>query len=381
MSTWEEIQNKIKNAERFGMDETLPRSLDTLSVADYWQRRFEEEHRLLEKSIESKEKEMDFLKERVERQRTELQLTRAELESFRLQLFDKQRYWEERHRSLELENQGLKEKISWEVQVRVLEEQNKFLTEHGARKEKASEEDVVARNKWRETETARVQLASELQSANEKLNALLSEKKKWEEERTQKGEAMEALNKEKTALEEKLQGLSGASAPLQAENERLAKSLADATRTLARLDKHWSTREQDYLLNMEDLARGFAHRVRNYLGIMSGTLQLALSGEKMEESLKEQILLVDQNAQEMLKTIEEFLSLSRIPEMSLETLDLNQYLRQTVSALEEKCSAAKIKIEWEMAENLPSVRVDTRLMGEAVSAVVLNAVEAMPDGG
>ncbi|HOW27522.1 MAG TPA: ATP-binding protein [Elusimicrobiota bacterium] len=382
MSSWEDIKNKIKSLEQTGTAENIPRSMDTLSVADYWQRRFEEEHQLLAKSLETKEHEMEFLRERVERQRTELQLTRAELESHRVQIFDKQRYWEERHRSLEIENQSLKEKITWEVQVRVLEEQNRFLTSHAGLKKKEEEaDDSVSKSKLQESETARFQLAHELQDARSRLEALQTEMRRWEEERAQAASRVEMLQRDKTDLEDRIKGMESAGTSVREENARMVQALNEAVRKAERAQKLLDEREREYLLTMEDLARGFAHRVRNYLGIMSGTLQLSLSNEKVDEELKQQMLLVDQNAQEMLKSIEEFLSLARIPEMSLETLDVNQYMRQALSALEDKSGAANVKIHLTPAEKLPSVRGDTRLIGEAVSALVENAIEAMPDGG
>ncbi len=40
-----------------------------------------------------------------------------------------------------------------------------------------------------------------------------------------------------------------------------------------------------------------------------------------------------------------------------------------------------MSVRWSLAENLPPVRADARLLEEAVRALALNAAEAMPGGG
>src|SRR5687768_13422422 len=134
MSTWEEIKQKIQNLEKDPMvDADMLRTMDTISIADYWRRRFEEEHALSERKLGGKDEEIRGLKDRVERQGMDLRLVGQELDAARTQLLDRQRYWEERHHALELENRGMKERMDWEIKTRVLEEQNRFLAGRKAR--------------------------------------------------------------------------------------------------------------------------------------------------------------------------------------------------------------------------------------------------------
>jgi signal transduction histidine kinase len=161
----------------------------------------------------------------------------------------------------------------------------------------------------------------------------------------------------------------------------LKKDIEPLQGKLERLRQYLEQREKEHLIGLEDLGRGFAHRVRNYLGIMSGTLQLCLANYKMEPELQEQVNLVDQNAQEMLKAIEEFLSLVRVPEMNLESVDVNQFLQRTLAALEDRAKSANVRFMWTLAEGLPPASADPRLLAEAFSSLAVNAIDAMPDGG
>ncbi|MBI4395561.1 MAG: hypothetical protein HY548_00605 [Elusimicrobia bacterium] len=380
MSTWEDVKKKIQNLEKDPfVDADMLRTMDTISIADYWRRRFEEEHALSERKMGGKEEEVHQLKDRVERQVVDLQLLHQQLDSARTQLVDKQRYWEERHHNLELENRSLKDRMDWEIKSRVLEEQNRFLAERLRRPQETSEEPPTGASK-KELESARAQ-AQELQA---KLAVLEGEKGQWQTERARLAalaQEAEALRNAKAEWEEKARLLEKESVPVKEENGRLQDLFAALSGRMSRLKAYLDLREKDHLTSLEDLGRGFAHRVRNYLGIMSGTLQLCLANYKMEDELKEQVTLVDENAQEMLKAIEEFLSLVRVPEMNLETLDLNAFFSRALAALEDKFKAANVKLQWDGSAPVPPVSVDTRLMGEAVSALATNALEAMAEGG
>jgi signal transduction histidine kinase len=370
MNTWDDVKKKIQNLEKDPfLDADMLRTLDTISIADYWRRRFEEEHSLWERRLGGKDEENRQLKDRLERQSVELQLLHQQLESARTQLMDKMHYWEERNHALELDNRSLKDRMDWEVKSRVLEEQNRFLAEQVGRRPRAQDKGGEALD----TE-GQAQLQEERQKAEQERQRALSLQQK-----------VESLEKLRAEWEQKAIDLERSAGPLKEENTRLQKMIQPLTDRLQRLKKQYEEymegREKERLATLEDLGRGFAHRVRNFLGIMSGTLQLCLSNYKMEKELEEQITLVDQNAQEMLKAIEEFLSLSRVPEMTIEDLDLNGFLTRAMAALEDKTKAANVRVQWDLAQGLPPVKGDARLLTEAVVALTMNAVEAMPEGG
>ena len=45
MSTWDDVKKKIQNLEKNPfIDADTLKTLDTISIADYWRRRYDEEH-------------------------------------------------------------------------------------------------------------------------------------------------------------------------------------------------------------------------------------------------------------------------------------------------------------------------------------------------
>jgi len=115
-------------------------------------------------------------------------------------------------------------------------------------------------------------------------------------------------------------------------------------------------RETEHFVMLEDLGRGFAHRVRNYLGIMSGTVQLCLSNYKMESEFEEQLKIVDQNVQDMLKSIEDFLGFARIPEMALQPLNPGEVLDGILKPLDAKLRSQKIMLKKKFDSALPQFK-------------------------
>ena len=62
-------------------------------------------------------------------------------------------------------------------------------------------------------------------------------------------------------------------------------------------------------------------------------------------------------------------------------MDVNGFVGQTLASFENNAQAANVKIQWNPADKLPSIRMDELWVGEAIAAIVTNAIEAMPEGG
>lgn len=385
MKNWDEVKNKIHNLEKDPfMSQDMLRTLDTISIADYWRRRFEEEHALGDRRAAAKDEELGQLKARLEKQGLELQMAQTQVASTKTQLEDRDRFWQEKHRFLELESRGLRDRMDWEIRTRVLEEQNRFLQERAQRDKSGQDEASVPRRKLEELEAAKAQAERETLELRTKNNILQEEKAKWELERPRLREAAaesEKILKAKEALEVQMRVLESTMSELRRQEKESNGKIGPLSDKCERLSKRLEKSEKEHLLLMEDIGRGFAHRVRNFLGIMSGTLQLCLSTYKMSDDLQKQINVAEQNSQEILKAIEEFLSMVRIPPMAVEVFDLNEFLSRSFAAQEEKIQAANANVHWIKSEAPAMVSADAKLLEEALTALLNNALESMSDGG
>ena len=83
----------------------------------------------------------------------------------------------------------------------------------------------------------------------------------------------------------------------------------------------------------------------------------------------------------MLKSIEDFLSLARIPEMNMQPLNFNQVSDAAIASLGDRFRADNINVGRNFAVDMPSFKGDQKLLSEGLRHLLQNAAEAMPQGG
>jgi signal transduction histidine kinase len=110
-------------------------------------------------------------------------------------------------------------------------------------------------------------------------------------------------------------------------------------------------------------------------------MQLSLVNFKMEPDLEEQLKIVDTNVQDMLKSIEDFLSLARIPEMNMQPLNINQVCDAAIALLGDRFRSDNITVSRNYGIEMPSFKGDQKLLSEGLSHLLQNSAEAMPQGG
>lgn len=129
------------------------------------------------------------------------------------------------------------------------------------------------------------------------------------------------------------------------------------------------------------IARTIAHEVRNPLT----NVTLAL-GELMDElpDHNEAIQLyhdiIDRNVSRINQLIDEMLNSSRPKELDLELININEVLEEAMAQAADRMELAHIKLEKELAGNLPSLLADRVKIRMAFLNVIINAIEAMEPG-
>ncbi|NIV32486.1 MAG: hypothetical protein GWN58_24520 [Anaerolineae bacterium] len=73
--------------------------------------------------------------------------------------------------------------------------------------------------------------------------------------------------------------------------------------------------------------------------------------------------------------------LSREPEARREPTDLNTLVEKTVLLTQKRCQQRRVEVAWSPATELPAVSLAPDRVQQVLLNLVLNAVEAMPEGG
>ena len=132
-----------------------------------------------------------------------------------------------------------------------------------------------------------------------------------------------------------------------------------------------------------EVMRGLAHEIRNPLNAMSVTVQLLEedmeAGELDREELKAQLGLIRNEAERLEAVLSDFQRYARIM-MRAEAADIGQLIDDTLDFMTPTAEQSGIEIVREI-EPLPVMAADPKLLQQAFLNVILNAFQAMQEGG
>ncbi len=165
----------------------------------------------------------------------------------------------------------------------------------------------------------------------------------------------------------------------------------EITRLIASFNKMAAELEsrQEQLVQSRKLASigtftsGIAHELNNPLNNISITAEDLMSNyrdmpEKEMDELIGDILVQTDRASKVVKNLLEF---SRTEKPNFKDLDLREVIERTVRFIRNQLVVSGIRMEKEIADNLPSVRGKQQDLQQAFLNIFSNAIHAMPDGG
>jgi signal transduction histidine kinase len=130
-----------------------------------------------------------------------------------------------------------------------------------------------------------------------------------------------------------------------------------------------------------EMTAGIAHELRNPLAAITTSATMARD-ELAEAGLDtENADWILQGARKIEDLLKRFFDFAKPLAPELAPCDVNALVREVVAAELTKPAAANVAVQFELAEGLPPVPADSRLMSLVFANVVTNASQAMPGGG
>ena len=137
-----------------------------------------------------------------------------------------------------------------------------------------------------------------------------------------------------------------------------------------------------------ELARRLAHELKNPLFPLQITVEnlvkaRAMAPQEFDEIFHESTTTLTAEIQNLKNIIQRFSDFSKMPQPLLKEVQVNEIV-QHIAALHEpalKNREHPVTIDLKLAPALPMIDVDSELLHRALSNLVLNAMDAMPQGG
>jgi PAS domain S-box-containing protein len=129
---------------------------------------------------------------------------------------------------------------------------------------------------------------------------------------------------------------------------------------------------------MGRLAAGIAHEVRNPLAAITLNLQYLAAKGSLDAPMVESIGNALEGAKRVESVIENTLSLARVSPPVLQPESVNALVQKVIGFIEMSSKQKDVRVETELGENLPLVKVDAKQIQQVLINIVQNAIDASP---
>ncbi len=144
---------------------------------------------------------------------------------------------------------------------------------------------------------------------------------------------------------------------------------------------HLLMKRTDRLKSLETIAGGFAHEIRNPLTSIKTFVQLAPERKDDPDFIREFSRIVLDDVYRIERLIEEILDYARYMEPKFTEEDINDIVSSCLYFIEVKADSWGIKIEKDLASDLPRVMLDRQQIKQVFLNLFLNALDAMSEQG
>jgi signal transduction histidine kinase len=146
------------------------------------------------------------------------------------------------------------------------------------------------------------------------------------------------------------------------------------------------TREEEQAALIGTLASGLAHEIRNPLGTISMNLQLLqedwadpVSDREKKSARKVAVLLKE--VRHLENILNDFLKFAAKPRLKLERVSLNKLIDDLLDFIAPQAAKSRVRVTRSLSPAAPPVQADAERIRQSLLNLLLNALQAMPDGG
>jgi signal transduction histidine kinase len=159
----------------------------------------------------------------------------------------------------------------------------------------------------------------------------------------------------------------------------MSRKMADDIEQLQKLSDQLIRTEK--LAAMGTLSAGVAHEINNPLAAISSLIQMMQSKNGQDEKTSENLKLIQTQIQRITQVTKDMMDFARVRPAAKSQVDVNDLIEKSLRLASFDKSFQNLKVEKNLAENLPPVFADGDQLQQVFLNLFLNARDAMPDGG
>ena len=138
----------------------------------------------------------------------------------------------------------------------------------------------------------------------------------------------------------------------------------------------------DRLSAISRISSGVAHEVKNPLNAILLHVEVARSKlSRGDTDVAEQMEIISREILRLDRVVRTFLDFTRPVELQMDNVPVQELVREIVDLARPQTAAANIQVSVLLEAEGVEVRVDRDLLKQAMLNVVVNAIQAMPEGG
>ena len=186
-------------------------------------------------------------------------------------------------------------------------------------------------------------------------------------------------------------------ATIAIENARVVESLEEARDEIAKWSEELEQKviertqeleaaqnqlvQSEKLASIGQLASGIAHEINNPIGVILGFAQVLVRKIDEDDPLFKPLQSIERETLRCKDIVHNLLDFARRTTPSLQPLDINRVLETTFELLAHQFTGQGTEVIKGYDPNLPSIMGDANQLQQVFTNIIMNAHQAMPDGG
>ena len=129
------------------------------------------------------------------------------------------------------------------------------------------------------------------------------------------------------------------------------------------------------------IAASIAHEIRNPLGNVSVAVQQLREAFTEDSPWAKHIEVIIRNTERINFLITELLNCARPPKLNIQPHDVHEILEGILDSIKTKIASQRTEVRRKYNSQIPQITVDKEQIERVFSNVMINSLEAMPNGG